>query len=87
MTDPASPPPPPPPPPPPAPLGTGRSVALGCGGFLLFFAPPETHPAIRAKLGDLLEVSFRLDAPGSHVLHCGREQRPLAAPVRAREAA
>ncbi|HVK18852.1 MAG TPA: hypothetical protein VM533_18115 [Fimbriiglobus sp.] len=62
----------------------GKLLGAGGGGFLLFFAPPETHPAIRARLSDLLEVSFRLDAPGSHVLHCSTERSPI---VRMREAA
>jgi D-glycero-alpha-D-manno-heptose-7-phosphate kinase len=62
----------------------GKLLGAGGGGFLLFFAPPETHAAIRERLGDLLEVTFRLDAPGSHVLHCSADRAPV---VRVREAA
>jgi D-glycero-alpha-D-manno-heptose-7-phosphate kinase len=62
----------------------GKLLGAGGGGFLLFFAPPETHDRIRKKLGDLLEVSFRLDAPGTRVLHCSNDRLPT---IRLREAA
>jgi D-glycero-alpha-D-manno-heptose-7-phosphate kinase len=46
----------------------GKLLGAGGGGFLLFFAPPETHDFIRARLADLTEVTFGLDAPGSRVI-------------------
>ena len=46
----------------------GKLLGAGGGGFLMFFAPPETHDFIRASLADLTEVSFALDAPGSRVI-------------------
>jgi D-glycero-alpha-D-manno-heptose-7-phosphate kinase len=47
----------------------GKLLGAGGGGFLLFFAPPERHEALRHAFRDLVEVRFQLDAPGSHVLH------------------
>jgi D-glycero-alpha-D-manno-heptose-7-phosphate kinase len=46
----------------------GKLLGAGAGGFLLFFAPPETHGFIRSRLANLTEVSFHLDAPGSRVI-------------------
>ncbi len=46
----------------------GKLLGAGAGGFLLFFAPPETHGFIRARLADLVEVTFGLNAPGARVL-------------------
>ena len=46
----------------------GKLLGAGAGGFLLFFAPPETHHVIRARLAELVEVTFALDAPGSQVI-------------------
>ncbi|MBM3979154.1 MAG: GHMP kinase [Planctomycetes bacterium] len=46
----------------------GKLLGAGAGGFLLFFAPPEAHAAIRARLADLVEVRLPLDAPGSRVV-------------------
>lgn len=62
----------------------GKLLGAGGGGFVLFFAPPETHARIRAKLPDLLEVNFKLDAPGTRVLHCSNDRLPA---IRLREAA
>ncbi|MFM8273158.1 MAG: GHMP kinase [Gemmata sp.] len=66
----------------------GKLLGAGAGGFLMFFAPPETHDLIRAKLAALVEVRFRLDAPGSRVIFDntrGLAQRPFA-PAAAAEA-
>ena len=65
----------------------GKLLGAGGGGFILFFAPPEKHEAIRAALPDLVEVPFELDAPGSHVLHAGSRRGSMAPPLRLREAA
>jgi D-glycero-alpha-D-manno-heptose-7-phosphate kinase len=62
----------------------GKLLGAGGGGFLLFFAPPDTHDAIREKLADLVEVRFRLNAPGTRVLHAGADVAPM---VKLREAA
>lgn len=55
----------------------GKLLGAGGGGFLLFYAPPERHDDIRARLHNQMEIQFRLDAPGSHVLHCGTDRAPL----------
>lgn len=46
----------------------GKLLGAGAGGFLLFFAPPETHGFIRARLADLVEVRLGLNAPGARVV-------------------
>src|SRR3990167_6827310 len=42
----------------------GKLLGAGGGGFMLFFARPETHPQIRAALPGLLEVPFRFEGLG-----------------------
>ena len=53
----------------------GKLLGAGGGGFLLFFVPPERREAVRRKLGHLQEVDFRVNAAGSHVVHCGTDGR------------
>jgi D-glycero-alpha-D-manno-heptose-7-phosphate kinase len=50
----------------------GKLLGAGGGGFLLFFAPPEKHLALRAAFHDCEPVPVRLDAPGSQVIFAGR---------------
>jgi D-glycero-alpha-D-manno-heptose-7-phosphate kinase len=66
----------------------GKLLGAGGGGFLLFFAVPETHDFIRSRLADLTEVNFNLDAPGSRLIFDNataervvptREEQPVAA--------
>ncbi len=64
----------------------GKLLGAGGGGFVLFFVPPERQPAVLDRLEDLLQVAFRLNAPGSHVVHCSSEVQ-LQAPLRLRRAA
>lgn len=45
----------------------GKLCGAGGGGFMLFFAPPERHAAIKEALRDLLLVPIRFDTLGSHV--------------------
>ncbi len=47
----------------------GKLLGAGGGGFVLFFAPPEKHDAIRRQLAHLSEVPIRMNAPGSRVIH------------------
>lgn len=54
----------------------GKLLGAGGGGFLLFFVPPEKRAAVQQRLSDLVEVDFRVNAPGSHVVHCGYD-RPI----------
>jgi len=47
----------------------GKLLGAGGGGFIVFFAQPEKHEAIRAALSNLLHVSFRFEDGGSRVLY------------------
>lgn len=46
----------------------GKLLGAGGGGFLLFFAPPEKHPALRTIFTNYEEVRLNLNAPGSQVV-------------------
>ena len=46
----------------------GKLLGAGGGGFLLIFAEPHTHSAIREALHDLIEVSFEIGSPGSRIV-------------------
>ena len=45
----------------------GKLVGAGGGGFILFYAPPETHQKIRATFSSLLEVRFEFESGGSRI--------------------
>jgi D-glycero-alpha-D-manno-heptose-7-phosphate kinase len=45
----------------------GKLLGAGGGGFLLLFAPPEKHQAIKDKL-NLLNVPFRFENLGSQII-------------------
>ena len=46
----------------------GKLLGAGGRGFLLVFAPPERHAAIREKLTALQEVPFSLSHEGSRII-------------------
>jgi len=46
----------------------GKILGAGGGGFILFFAPPEKHSAIRMALKSLVEVPIEFDYGGSQVI-------------------
>jgi D-glycero-alpha-D-manno-heptose-7-phosphate kinase len=46
----------------------GKLLGAGAGGFLLFYAPPERHPAIQAALSDLRRIDFRFEPRGSRII-------------------
>ena len=46
----------------------GKILGAGGGGFILFFAPPEKHSAIRMALRSLVEVPFEFDYSGSQII-------------------
>jgi hypothetical protein len=46
---------------------------------MLLFAPLEAQPAVRAALSGLLEVPFRFESVGSHVVFYDRPDVPLPA--------
>lgn len=45
----------------------GKLLGAGGGGFMLFFAHPKNHDAIRDRLG-LLHVPFRFESDGSRIM-------------------
>lgn len=46
----------------------GKLLGAGGGGFMLFFAPPERHQALRTRLKNLLCVPIHFSNRGSHVV-------------------
>jgi len=46
----------------------GKILGAGGGGFMLLFAKPERHAAIRERLKNLVHVSFNFDESGSRVV-------------------
>lgn len=46
----------------------GKILGAGAGGFLMFYAPRERHPAIERALGTLRRSNFRFDPLGSRII-------------------
>jgi D-glycero-alpha-D-manno-heptose-7-phosphate kinase len=46
----------------------GKLLGAGGGGFLLLFAPPESHRAIRKALSGMFHVPFDLEPSGSQIV-------------------
>jgi D-glycero-alpha-D-manno-heptose-7-phosphate kinase len=46
----------------------GKLLGAGSGGFLLFYAPPERHAAIRAALPKLRPIEMRFESQGSRII-------------------
>jgi D-glycero-alpha-D-manno-heptose-7-phosphate kinase len=51
----------------------GKLLGSGGGGFLLFFAPPDRHTAIREAFGELLFVPFAFENAGTKILYYSPE--------------
>ena len=51
----------------------GKLLGAGGGGFMLFFAKPEMHSAIRQALGTKLFVPFRFESTGSQIVYFSHE--------------
>ena len=47
----------------------GKLMGAGGGGFMMLFAPPQTHARIREKLKKFLHVPFRFDNEGSRIIY------------------
>lgn len=47
----------------------GKLLGAGGGGFLLLFVRPELQGRVRIELQHLLEVPFRFEFVGSHLIH------------------
>ena len=46
----------------------GKLTGAGGGGFMLLFAPPDKHDAIREKLNKLIHVPFNFEFSGSQII-------------------
>lgn len=46
----------------------GKLLGAGNGGFMMFFAPPSQHAAIKAALSDLEPVHFGFDRHGAQIV-------------------
>jgi D-glycero-alpha-D-manno-heptose-7-phosphate kinase len=46
----------------------GKLLGAGGGGFMLLFAEPKAHAAIRESLKGLIEVSFQIGSSGSRIV-------------------
>jgi D-glycero-alpha-D-manno-heptose-7-phosphate kinase len=46
----------------------GKLLGAGAGGFMVFYANPDRHEAIRRELSELRPVKLRLDRDGSQVI-------------------
>lgn len=46
----------------------GKLLGAGGGGFLVFFAPPDRHDAIRQALAHLRPIDFRFERQGTSVI-------------------
>ncbi len=51
----------------------GKLLGAGGGGFVMFFAPPEDHEAIRQKLARLIYVPCHFEFSGSQVIFYDHE--------------
>jgi D-glycero-alpha-D-manno-heptose-7-phosphate kinase len=47
----------------------GKLLGAGGGGFLLFYAHPELHPALVSNLAELTPVPFRFEPQGSKIIY------------------
>lgn len=57
----------------------GKLLGAGGGGFMLFFVPPADRAAVRAALGDLVQVPFAFESDGSRLLY--HEPPPAQEPL------
>lgn len=46
----------------------GKLLGAGGGGFLLFFAPPETHEALKRAFAQHQLLTVKINAPGSEII-------------------
>ena len=46
----------------------GKLLGAGGGGFMLLFAEPARHNAIRKALGEFLDIPFQFENKGTHIL-------------------
>jgi D-glycero-alpha-D-manno-heptose-7-phosphate kinase len=46
----------------------GKLLGAGGGGFILFFAPPETHDNLRQTFANHQILEVKINAPGSQII-------------------
>jgi D-glycero-alpha-D-manno-heptose-7-phosphate kinase len=46
----------------------GKILGAGAGGFLMLYAPPDSHPAIKEALSMLRPVDIGFERSGSHII-------------------
>ena len=46
----------------------GKILGAGAGGFLMLYAPHETHPAIEKALAPLRRIPVQFEALGSQII-------------------
>ena len=51
----------------------GKLLGAGGGGFLLFYVEQDRQEMVREALKDLMEVPFRFEDKGSHIIHYSPE--------------
>jgi D-glycero-alpha-D-manno-heptose-7-phosphate kinase len=56
----------------------GKLLGAGGGGFLLVFARPDDHAAVKATLDGLIHVPFRFESAGSQIIFYDPETEYLA---------
>jgi D-glycero-alpha-D-manno-heptose-7-phosphate kinase len=52
----------------------GKLLGAGGSGFMLLFAEPDRHGAIREALGHPIELPFRIDRAGSRIVFIGEHR-------------
>jgi D-glycero-alpha-D-manno-heptose-7-phosphate kinase len=52
----------------------GKLIGAGGGGFIVLFAPPSRHAAIRERLGNLIHVPVKFEFGGSQIIFFDREE-------------
>lgn len=57
----------------------GKLLGAGGGGFLLFFAPPETHDRLKHTFATYDSLSVHINAPGSEIVFASSNQKAGAA--------
>ena len=46
----------------------GKLLGAGGRGFLLIYAPPESHDDIKASIPELPAIDIQIDSPGSQII-------------------
>lgn len=52
----------------------GKLLGAGGGGFMMLFAEPDRHEAVKKALGSFLHVPFDFESAGSQIVHYDPEQ-------------